>query len=299
MTAPNRAGKERTRVLIVGGLSRAAAPVRAFFAQQTDHVVVVHVRGPTVALAGETIVQVADYGSGIPQDMDAVISFVGCVKGPQATQDHVNVTLLKHIAIAAKAARARCFINLSTLAVYGEAERISDATPERPTTGYGHSKLAGDRVVLDQASADFRALVLRVPTLYGDAMPSKIGTLARAVYRTGLIPVHRPQAQRSILHVQNLARVLDYLVGENLQGVQFAADPELFSIERLAEAMAVRRGKPVWTPTLPGPFLGLMRRVVPGPVKSLYDASVIDPDLPVRETRHPLLPLDACLARAF
>ncbi len=299
MIQESRQGGRPTRVLILGGTSNAARNVREFLSRQTGYEVIVHTRKPSIALRGEMVTQVQDYREKIPDDLDAVISFIGCVHGSAEMHQHVNVDLQTGIARAVKAAKARCLINISTLAVYGDVERIDSSTPERPVAAYGESKLEGDRQLLLEVDDALRVVVLRVPALYGDGMPGKISTLARLIGKVGIMPVLRVSGMRSTLHVENLARTLCELVDSDLDGIQFGSDPDLFSIDQLVEAIEKRKSRRVWTPLLPPAVLRLMYRAMPAITRSLYGESVIDPALLLKSENYPPLPLAACLERAF
>ncbi|WP_322070103.1 dTDP-4-dehydrorhamnose reductase family protein [Paraburkholderia bannensis] len=86
-----------------------------------------------------------------------------CEHDPAAARA-LNVDAVRHVAAAAKA-RGAWVLSISTDYVFdGSAPPyLPDATPN-PLNAYGHSKLEGERALLD---ATDHALVLRLPLLYG------------------------------------------------------------------------------------------------------------------------------------
>ena len=71
---------------------------------------------------------------------DAVINFAAIVHRPevkdQELYDDVNYRMACLLAQKAKQAGVGQFVQMSTIAVFGSASRISETTPERPQTYY-------------------------------------------------------------------------------------------------------------------------------------------------------------------
>lgn len=76
----------------------------------------------------------------------------------QELYDEVNYRMACVLAQKARQAGVRQFIQMSTIAVFGTASRISTATPEMPKTYYGSSKLKADKELLAMSSHEFKTV---------------------------------------------------------------------------------------------------------------------------------------------
>ncbi|WP_321817940.1 MULTISPECIES: SDR family oxidoreductase [unclassified Paraburkholderia] len=108
-----------------------------------------------------------------------------CEHDPDAARA-LNVDAVRHIAAAARA-RGAWVLSISTDYVFdGSAPPYLPESTPNPLNAYGHSKLEGERALLD---ATDNALVLRLPLLYGPI----VGWHESAV--TSLVPAIRASAQ--------------------------------------------------------------------------------------------------------
>ena len=91
---------------------------------------------------------------------DAVINFAAIVHRPelkdQELYDDVNYRMACLLAQKAKQAGVGQFVQMSTIAVFGSASRISETTPERPQTYYGSSKLKADKELVARTTGNLR-----------------------------------------------------------------------------------------------------------------------------------------------
>lgn len=108
-----------------------------------------------------------------------------CEHDPAAARA-LNVDAVRHVAAAAKS-RGAWVLSISTDYVFdGSAPPyLPNATPN-PLNAYGHSKLEGERALLD---ATDNALVLRLPLLYGPIVNLQESAV------TSLVPAIRASAQ--------------------------------------------------------------------------------------------------------
>lgn len=257
--------------------------------------VTVLVRRPTEALTNETIVLVDDYFSPPKQLLtraNTVMNFVGMVRGggsPQRLQD-VNVDGPVRLAIAARTVGVQSFCHLSSFSVYGEAETIGRRTAEAATSRYGLSKQAADAALLGCQSPQFRVTLVRVPTLYGPFAGRKLRQLAAAMDRLGWFPITRPPAPRSILHLNNLAVFLSEALSQQLSGVQFAADPQNFTVAMLADVLWHKRRRRVRLVEVPDVVLLPLRLVSKGTYNSIFRQSLVLPEDCIRIDPAALVP---------
>lgn len=159
----------------------------------------------------------------------------------------LNAALAGELAAWAAAHGAR-LVHVSTDLVFGRADAPrggfrEDASPD-PVSVYGESKLAGERAVL---AAHPRALVARLPLLYGDSAGRGLGasdSLLAAVDRDEHPPLFVDEF-RTPLEVGNAARALVELLDRDAAGVLHVAGPDRLSRHALGlavlEAMGLAR----------------------------------------------------------
>lgn len=100
----------------------------------------------------------------------------------------------------------RRFVYVSSLAAVGpnpSPEPVDEATEPAPTTSYGVSKLAAERIVADHADR-VPVCIVRPPSVYGPRDPNFV-TLFRTAQRLGIAPViGSASKQLSLVHVADL-----------------------------------------------------------------------------------------------
>ena len=277
--------KTRLRIVVVGGGARSAQAFRRYVSRLDKFDVTVLVRRLGASLAGERIVVVSDYFSP-PEDvlrgMDTLVNFVGVTTS--ASESHLrslNVEGPVRLAGFARALGIKHFVQLSSLHIYGDAELVDRATPEAPLSAYARSKQAGDRALSCEAADGFTVTNLRMPMHYGYGAGEKLRLLAGFITRLGWFPVRKGRVERSVVHLDNLSAAIVFLVEQRLGGIQFAADPEPFSVDTLAEVAFAKTGKKIRLVPCPE-FLFLPLRIFGKSIyRRLYRKNVI--------SRHALL----------
>lgn len=121
----------------------------------------------------------------------------------------MNADLPVRLAEAARTAGVRRFIQISSVAAVASSsaprEVINDATTPRPTSPYGQSKLAADRMLASFNDNAFSVVSLRPPAIYGPGVGAWFGILDRAA-RHGLpLPLGNVGNRRSFMYVGNVA----------------------------------------------------------------------------------------------
>jgi len=137
----------------------------------------------------------------------------------------------------------RLFVQVSSVAAMTGAsdEVISEATPARPVTAYGMSKLAGDQVVSERCSqAGINYAILRPPMIYGPGMKGNPLQLFRLVHRGVPLPVAGIRNQRTLLYVGNFVEAVKALLSaQPLQsGYYLVGDRESVSTPDLVRIVA-------------------------------------------------------------
>ncbi len=269
----------KKRILVVGGQSRAARAFRRSAVAAGDIALTTVERQACTPIGPETVLEIPDI-LGPPEalfdNIDVVINFAGIVASRDTKLlDEVNAEGPPRLAGLAKKCGVPYFIQLSSLHVYGTATQISRETPEAPVTPYGWSKRRADAALLEMQSDDFTVSSLRLPMLYGGGTGDNLRKLAALMKRAGVFPVPYSLAPRTVLHVDNLAVLLQTLVRTPTPGVSFGADADEFTIELLAEAIGEATGRKIRLQHLPNAAFLPLRIVLKGLYNKLYESKTV------------------------
>ena len=171
---------------------------------------------------------------------EAVLHIAGVVNTPDPTGFHLgNVTGTEALVEAAEAAGVARFVFVSSL-----------AAREPGLSAYGKSKRHAEEVV-QTSGLDWT--IVRPPAIYGPR-DREIFEMFRAA-RWGVVPLP-PKGRASIIHVEDLARLLLELVpaGDAVKHRIFEPDDGReggWAHAKLAKAIGDAVGKDVWAPALP------------------------------------------------
>ena len=215
---------------------RQALPIKALTRrEQEERTGVTWVRGDLAA--HDALFELA-------KDTSAVIHIAGVVNAPDSAGFHAgNVAGTQAVISAARKAGVTRFIHVSSLAAREPA--LSD---------YGHSKRLAEEVV-QTSGLDWT--IVRPPAVYGPR-DTEILELFKAA-RWGVVPMP-PAGRASIIHVDDLARLLLVLAGEGANSAARIFEPDDgreggWSHAELAHAIGEAMGRRVWSPNVPRPIL--------------------------------------------
>jgi len=119
---------------------------------------------------------------------DVVFHVAGIVRARRRSEfTHTNVDGTRRLVRGAERTGAARFVHVSSMAAVGPVERgrwLTGEEPERPTTAYGRSKLAAERVVRESGLA---WTIVRPPMVYGPRDRELL--LVFRACRFGIVPV--------------------------------------------------------------------------------------------------------------
>ncbi len=125
----------------------------------------------------------------------------------QQQYETVNVQLPVEIAQKAKKAGVQKFLFMSTMAVFGNKQKmISVKSPCLPESMYGKSKLEAEKQLIELADEKFHINIYRPPMVYGKGCPGNYGRLAKLAYKMPFFP--KIDNQRSMIYIENLCAYL-------------------------------------------------------------------------------------------
>ena len=156
-----------------------------------------------------------------------------------------NVEATQRVASAALAAGVRRFVLASSVKVNGE--RTPPGMPFRPADAaaprdaYARSKHAAEVALRNVAGRSaMRALILRLPLVYGPGARGNFARLVEAVRARRVLPFGAIDNRRSLLGVENLLDALDAAIDarNDFDTVHFVADADSVSTPQLVHAIA-------------------------------------------------------------
>jgi nucleoside-diphosphate-sugar epimerase len=164
----------------------------------------------------------------------------------EAAYAALNVEGTGRVVRAALAAGVRRLIFVSSAKVYGEGgeERIEEDAPPRPTTPYGRSKLAAERLVL-AAGDRLHACCLRLPLVYGPGQKGNLQRMIAGIDRGLFPPPPRNGNRRSMVHVETVVDAL-LLVAADARAAgrtYLIADPEPYATRDLYDWLRAALGR--------------------------------------------------------
>jgi UDP-glucose 4-epimerase len=219
--------------------------------------------------------------AGYFEGAEAVVNFAAIVHRPeirdQRIYHRVNHQLPLQLARSAAEAGVRHFVQMSTVAVYGKAERISPETPCAPDSPYGASKLMADRDLLDMRAGGFNVTVVRPSMVYGSgAAPGNMMKLIRLCDLPVPLPFHGIGNSRQFAYTGLVTEALERIITGEEGGTLLVADRDPVSTGQLAETIRSALGRRRMLFRLPGPARSILSKVRPALYDKLFGSLLID-----------------------
>lgn len=129
----------------------------------------------------------------------------------------LNVEMTGNLVNAAVASGVRAFVLMSSVKVLGEgsAVTLTDEDSPQPTTAYGRTKHAAERLVHDAGREyGLHTSVIRAPLMYGPGVKGNLRHMMQAIAAGRFPPLPETRNQRSLVDVRDVAQAL-LLVAES------------------------------------------------------------------------------------
>lgn len=230
--------------------------------------------------------------SNIPDSLfsgqDIVINFAAIVHRPDIKSpslfDFVNYRLAVENAGKAKASGVKHFIQMSSIAVYGDIDLISEKNIPDPMNPYASSKLKADVELMKMQDNEFSVAIIRPPMVYGGGnSPGNMMRLFKLVGRGIPLPFKGIDNRRDFINVANLIQYIGIICEKRLNGVFLITDHEPVSTEFLLKTIAELLGQKIILFNPSGMLLSLLKRVAVKEYKKLYGSLHIESNFPLEE----------------
>jgi UDP-glucose 4-epimerase len=204
----------------------------------------------------------------IPKELfyekSTVINFAAIVHHPEIkdeyTYNNINCNLALLNANKAKAAGVKLFIQMSSIAVYGNVTTISPDTLTNPQTLYGKSKLKADEGLFRMQDEHFKIASIRAPMVYGGgAAPGNMMRLITLVDKGIPMPFKGINNSRDFINVNNLIQYIKIFSEKGLNGIHLISDNEPVSTEAIITIIAGHLNKKTRLIKLPRFFLNALK----------------------------------------
>jgi nucleoside-diphosphate-sugar epimerase len=128
-------------------------------------------------------------------------------RDPLAAYRRVNVVGTRNVMRAASLTGAKTIVHLSSVKAMGEESEsiLNEESRCMPKTPYGVSKMESEEVIrAESAKNGMRAIILRLPMVYGPANKGNIPRMIRWADRGRPFPIFKPDNIRSMIYVENV-----------------------------------------------------------------------------------------------
>lgn len=270
-------------ILILGSDSFIA---QKFISQYSDKYCIANISRVKTDTADEYIItDFSEVSIDFFDTVEVVLNFAAIVHRPdikdEKIYDEVNHQLAILNAQKAKQAGVKLFIQMSTIAVYGNASDISIDTPCSPQNAYGRSKLKADEELLAMQDDIFKVAIIRPPMVYGGGKaPGNMMRLIGLADKRIPLPFKGIDNSRDFINVNNLIQYLYIVAEKQLSGIHLISDQEPVSTEYLLSTISKYLGKKVPLIKIPEWFLKLLRLIRPNEFDKLYGTLRVYPNFP-------------------
>lgn len=227
-------------------------------------------------------VVISDLFSLKPDDfigVDVVINFAAIVHRPEIKEadlyDQINHQLPVFLANQAKGVGVKQFIQISTIAVYGDVEEIDLDTPVNPINDYGESKLKADDELAKLSDDTFKVCSIRPSMVYGGGLaPGNMASLIKLVKIGFPLPFSDVNNSRQFINVHNLTKAIMAIVSDMLEGIVILADEKGVSTSNIITSINMAIGRNDRQIKIPF-FWQLVKRLMPSVAHKLTSNLII------------------------
>jgi UDP-glucose 4-epimerase len=214
-----------------------------------------------------------------------IINFAAIVHQPKLNDEKlykkINTDLPIHLAMEAKKAGVKHFIQMSTIAIYGSVTSISENSIEQPNNLYGASKLAADKALLAMQDENFNVSIIRPPMVYGGGKaPGNLLKLVKFAQKGIPLPFKNVNNARDFIHVLNLVDAMNVVITNKIYGIVIPTDENSVSTETIINHIKKYSSKKIRQFAIPTIIQILIKGVVPSIYNKVFGDLRIECNLP-------------------
>lgn len=200
--------------------------------------------------------------------------------------NRINYELPLYLAEKAKRNGVKTFVQLSTIAVYGNVSHINESTTEAPVNAYGKSKLQADKALVKLMDEQFKVLIFRPPLIYGakDA-PGNMMRLIKLIQKKLPLPFKGQENRRDFIHIKNLIGFMQAGIEKNIAGIYLVSDQRPVSVTELYDLIVKHSNIPNRSFKVPSLMLKLVKTFKPGIYDKLFSGLTIDSNLTIEKLK--------------
>ncbi len=155
----------------------------------------------------------------------------------------VNRDLAINVAEKAKNEGVKHFVFLSSLAIYGDDQPIGifteiDINKFTPNNAYGQSKLEADKRIQSLSEHNFTVSILRIPMVYGKNAKGNFLKLFNFLRKLIIFP--KINNKRSVIHIDNLNRLIYQLIKKRVNGIFFPQDKKYLNVVDMVKLIRIK-----------------------------------------------------------
>ena len=213
--------------------------------------------------------------------IDIVINFAAIVHQRKNIDEDIYLKINCELAVLnaqkAKDNGVKTFIQLSTIAVYGNAEMIDCQTPENPVNHYGKSKLLADKKIISMADNFFKVIIFRAPLVYGlsDA-PGNMMRLISLADKGFPLPFKNAKCKRDFINIRNFIEYIETAIKTNQTNIYLVSDDAPVSTYDLINLISKYLKKKIIQFSIPNFILSFLCKLKPELFNKLYGKLYID-----------------------
>lgn len=182
----------------------------------------------------------------------------------------INCDLAVECAEKSRDAGIHQFIFMSSMIIYGGAEKIDEFTLPSPANFYGDSKWQGDKGVRALAEPRrYEVAVLRPPMIYGKGSKGNYPQLSKIAKYTPIFP--KVDNTRSMLYIENLCEFVAQLILSGEGGIYFPQNAEYSNTSELVATIGTAVGSRIHISRILSPAVLLSKKVSIGKVRRLAE----------------------------
>ncbi len=213
-----------------------------------------------------------------------VINFAAIVHQPKLSDDElykrVNTELPIHLAGEARKAGVKHFIQMSTVAVYGNVNHVEINTAENPINVYGRTKLAADNALLAMQDDNFKITIIRPPMVYGGGLaPGNMQKLIKAVLKKTPMPFGNINNSRDFISINNLIEAINSVIQHSISGIVLPTDRRSISTNEIIKSIGKASNKKVILISFPKFLLSIVRKLFPNIYNKVFGSLEVECNL--------------------